>query len=92
MALAVSEIFTEVIVAPSFDNDALDVLKEKASIRILEVVAPTGEIHSEMRPISGGMLLQSQDKFQSVGDKSSSWKLVSGTAADPKILADLEMK
>jgi phosphoribosylaminoimidazolecarboxamide formyltransferase/IMP cyclohydrolase len=90
MALAVSEIFTEVIVAPDFAKDALEVLKEKASIRILKVVAPPGEIHSEMRPISGGMLLQSQDRFQSAGDEVSSWKLVSGPIADSNTLADLE--
>jgi phosphoribosylaminoimidazolecarboxamide formyltransferase/IMP cyclohydrolase len=90
MALAVSEIFTEVIVAPDFDNDALDVLKEKASIRILKVVAPAEGIHTEMRPISGGMLLQSQDRFQSAGDVVSNWQLVSGSPADPKTLADLE--
>jgi phosphoribosylaminoimidazolecarboxamide formyltransferase/IMP cyclohydrolase len=90
MALAVSEIFTEVIVAPDFDNDALDVLKEKANIRILKVVAPAEGIHAEMRPISGGMLLQSQDRFQSSGDAVSNWQLVSGSPADPKTLADLE--
>jgi phosphoribosylaminoimidazolecarboxamide formyltransferase/IMP cyclohydrolase len=90
MALAVSEIFTEVIVAPDFDPDALVVLKEKANIRILKVVAPAEGIQAEMRPISGGMLLQSQDKFQSSGDTVSNWQLVSGSPADPKTLADLE--
>jgi phosphoribosylaminoimidazolecarboxamide formyltransferase/IMP cyclohydrolase len=90
MALAVSEVFTEVIVAPNFDTDALTVLMEKASIRILKVSAPSQHIHSEMRPISGGMLLQSQDRFQSSGDEVSNWELVSGTAADSSMLADLE--
>jgi phosphoribosylaminoimidazolecarboxamide formyltransferase/IMP cyclohydrolase len=90
MAIAVSEVFTEVIVAPDFDSDALVVLCEKANIRILKVLAPSENVHSEMRPISGGMLLQSQDRFQSPGDAVSSWKLVSGPAADPKTLADLE--
>ena len=42
-----------------------------------------------MRPISGGMLLQSQDRFQSSGDDASNWELVSGAAADPTMLADL---
>jgi phosphoribosylaminoimidazolecarboxamide formyltransferase/IMP cyclohydrolase len=90
MAIAVSEVFTEVIVAPDFDSDALVVLCEKANIRILKVLAPSENVHSEMRPISGGMLLQSQDRFQSPGDAVSSWKLVSGPAADPATLADLE--
>lgn len=90
LALAVSEVFTEVIVAPDFDSDALAVLMEKASIRILKVSPPSQQIHSEMRPISGGMLLQSQDRFQSSGDHVSNWKLVSGTAADSSMMADLE--
>ena len=90
MAVAVSEVFTEVIVAPDFDSDALAVLREKANIRILKVVASSENVHSEMRPISGGMLLQSQDRFQSPGDDVSSWKLVAGSAANPATLADLE--
>ncbi len=90
MAIAVSEVFTEVIVAPDFDDDALAVFREKANIRILKVVAPSENVHSEMRPISGGMLLQSQDRFQSPGDAVSSWKLVAGSTVDPQTLADLE--
>lgn len=90
MALAVSEVFTEVIVAPDFDSEALSILCEKASIRILKVVAPEEKIHAEMRPISGGMLLQSQDRFQSAGDEVSNWKLVSGPTPDSSTLADLE--
>lgn len=90
MAIAVSEVFTEVIVAPDFDSDALAVLREKANIRILKVVAPSENVHSEMRPISGGMLLQSQDRFQSLGDEVASWNLVAGYATDPATLADLE--
>jgi len=90
MAISVSEVFTEVIVAPDFDADALQILQDKASIRILKAVAPSELIYSEMRPISGGMLLQSQDRFQSPGDEVSNWQLVSGSAANPKTLADLE--
>jgi len=90
MAIAVSEVFTEVIVAPDFDSDALAVLCEKANIRVLKAAAPNENVHSQMRPISGGMLLQSQDRFQSPGDAVSSWKLVAGLAADPATLADLE--
>ena len=90
MATAISEVFTEVIIAPDFDDDALVLLREKASIRILKADAPNEEIHSEMRPISGGMLLQSQDRFQSLGDEISNWQLVSGAAADAETMADLE--
>jgi phosphoribosylaminoimidazolecarboxamide formyltransferase/IMP cyclohydrolase len=90
MADAVSEVFTEVIVAPDFADEALVILREKANVRILKVIAPSEKVHPEMRPISGGMLLQSQDRFQSPGDDVANWKLVSGPAADSKTLADLE--
>jgi phosphoribosylaminoimidazolecarboxamide formyltransferase/IMP cyclohydrolase len=43
-----------------------------------------------MRAISGGMLLQSQDRMQSDGDDVSNWVLVSGEPADSKTLADLD--
>ncbi len=90
MAQAVSEVFTEVIVAPSFDADALELLTAKANIRLL-VAAPVADTpRPEMRPISGGMLLQTQDRLQAAGDDSSTWTLVSGDPADSDTLRDLE--
>ena len=58
MAIAISNVFTEVILAPDFTTDALEVLQAKANIRILRVAALNDAIHAELRPISGGMLLQ----------------------------------
>lgn len=90
MATAVSEVFTEVIVAPAFDDDALEVLKSKANIRLLVAAPVDPAAHAEMRPISGGMLLQTQDRLQASGDNSSTWTLVSGEAADAATMRDLE--
>ena len=90
MATAISEVFTEVILAPDFDAAALEILQAKVNIRILKVSPPSDHVHSELRPISGGLLLQSQDRFQGAGDKVANWTLVSGNAADSKTLADLE--
>ena len=90
MATAISEVFTEVILAPDFDVAALEILQAKVNIRILKVSPPSDHVHSELRPISGGLLLQSQDRFQGAGDKVANWTLVSGNAADSKTLADLE--
>src|SRR4051812_33507587 len=60
MAEYVSTIFTEVIVAPAYQPEALEVLTRKKNIRVLVASEPlvTG---IEMRPISGGLLLQQRD-------------------------------
>ena len=89
MALQLSEIFTEVVVAPAFEKGALDILMKKPSIRILTVDGY--QIPKlEMRPISGGVLIQESDLVDATGDISSSWKQVSGNPVPASILSDLE--
>ena len=58
MAEQVAEVFTEVIVAPAYDDGAVEILQGKKNIRIL--VCPTDEppAGAEIRPISGGLLMQ----------------------------------
>ncbi|KQU69243.1 bifunctional phosphoribosylaminoimidazolecarboxamide formyltransferase/IMP cyclohydrolase [Phycicoccus sp. Root101] len=98
MADQVKDVFTEVIIAPDFDADALEVLQGKKNIRILRLPAEASRNADaiEMRPISGGLLLQTVDKVDAVvegdkpgGDDPSRWTLVSGDAADEAMLADL---
>lgn len=89
MARAVAEVFTEVIVAPSFEPSALAVLSAKENLRLL-VAAPVGTADLETRMISGGMLRQERDVFQSPGDDSSTWRLVCGQDTDAATRADLE--
>ncbi len=62
-AKAVSDIFTEVIVASHFDDDALEILKQKKNLRIL-LAFPTEEESLEYKQISGGFLLQERDEHQ----------------------------
>ena len=58
MAEQVAEVFTEVIVAPAYDEGAVEVLQGKKNIRIL-VCAPLEQPGAvEIRPISGGLLVQ----------------------------------
>jgi phosphoribosylaminoimidazolecarboxamide formyltransferase/IMP cyclohydrolase len=89
MAIQVADVFTEVIVAPGFDDDALEILTRKANIRLLvaQPVDPTPE--AEIRPISGGLLIQTQDRFQADCDRPENWTLVSGAPADAATLNDL---
>lgn len=52
MAEYVSTIFTEVILAPAYEPDALDVLTRKKNIRVLVASEPLAG-GSELKPISG---------------------------------------
>jgi len=89
MALKLSEIFTEVVVAPAFEKAALDILMKKPSIRILTL--DNYQIPElEVRPISGGFLIQESDLVDAPGDSGASWKQVSGNPVPASILKDLE--
>jgi len=88
MAEAVVGVFTEAIAAPGFAPEALDILSRKKNLRILRVgeLDPTRDV----RPISGGILLQDRDLIDAPGDDPASWTLVSGDPADGPALRDLE--
>ena len=88
MAQQVKPIFTEVILAPGYEDDALELLRTKKNLRILRL---QGEYHHpvEMREIWGGMLLQDADALDAAGDDPASWTLAAGEAADEDTLADL---
>ncbi|MEV1198692.1 bifunctional phosphoribosylaminoimidazolecarboxamide formyltransferase/IMP cyclohydrolase [Microbispora rosea] len=88
LAEQIAPIFTEVLVAPSFAADALDVLREKKNIRLL--ACPQGpENAAEFRRIDGGLLVQTVDRVDAPGDDPSTWELKTGEAASPEVLADL---
>ena len=89
MAEQVAEIFTEVVVAPGFEPEAVEILSRKPSIRLLVAPDLVSEETIDMRVISGGMLMQATDKFQSAGDDVATWTLVAGEPADAATLADL---
>jgi phosphoribosylaminoimidazolecarboxamide formyltransferase/IMP cyclohydrolase len=89
MAEFVSEIFTEVVIAPSYEDGAVEVLQRKKNVRILVAEAPARG-GAEMRPVSGGLLLQQRDAVDADGDSPENWTLACGKPADEKTLADLE--
>lgn len=89
MAEQVADIFTEVIIAPGYADAALEVLSRKKNLRVL-VAAEPAVGGAELRPISGGVLLQTRDVLDAVGDAPANWTLVSGDAADEATLADLD--
>ena len=89
MAHALAEIFTEVVIAPGYEDGAIEVLSKKPSIRIL-TCTETQLSKVELRPVSGGALLQETDLINAPGDSTDGWKQVSGDALAPEVLADLE--
>src|SRR5207249_11045685 len=86
----IAEVFTEVVLAPDFDADALDVLKRKKNLRLLRLSALSNADPVEFRPISGGLLVQTPDRVDAPGDNPANWTLATGAAADAETLADLE--
>ena len=88
LAESVKGIFTEVIIAPSYEEEALELLKTKKNLRVLTAEAPErGGV--ETRQISGGVLVQSADALQAEGDDPANWTLAAGEAASEDVLADL---
>lgn len=88
MAQALSQIFTEVVIAPSFTPEALEILSKKPSICVLQCTDETTPAH-ELRTVSGGVLLQDTDRIDGPGDDFSGWRQVSGGAISPDQMADL---
>jgi len=89
MAEPLSKIFTEVLIAPDFAPDALELLMKKPSIRILKCDV-TSINPFELRPVSGGVLLQTTDLIDTGGDVPVNWKQVSGESVDVQTMKDLE--
>jgi phosphoribosylaminoimidazolecarboxamide formyltransferase / IMP cyclohydrolase len=105
LARQIAEVFTEVVIAPGFDDAALDILSASKNVRLLRCAGPGGQppgtprswgdpspqtpLAGEWRPVSGGMLLQSVDRVREPGDDPVNWQLKAGPPADQAQLADL---
>ncbi len=79
VAEALSKLFLEIIIAPSFDEDALACLQKKKNLRLLAVPGLAEDYHrsgTQIRSITGGLLVQDRDlKPYDVHD----WKVVTKT-------------
>ncbi|MDQ7903258.1 bifunctional phosphoribosylaminoimidazolecarboxamide formyltransferase/IMP cyclohydrolase [Phytohabitans sp. ZYX-F-186] len=81
LAKQVADIFTEVIVAPSYEDSAVEVLSAKKNLRIL-VAPPWQPLPAEWRPVGGGVLVQISDRIDAPGDDPATWRLVAGEPLD----------
>jgi phosphoribosylaminoimidazolecarboxamide formyltransferase / IMP cyclohydrolase len=60
----VVKVFTEVVIAPEFDAEAIEIFKSKKNLRVLQVDADSTIEGLEYKQISGGMLAQSKDIYR----------------------------
>ncbi len=88
MAEAIADVFTEVIAAVDYEASALEILKRKKNLRILQLPVDYQLPGQELRQISGGMLVQQPDDFAKLAN--SKWELVCGPAADEETMRDLQ--
>lgn len=88
MAVQVKPIFTEVIVAPEYEPQALEILSAKKNLRILRLPKPVRGGY-EFKQVTGGLLVQERDNVDATGDDPAQWQLVAGPSADAETLADL---
>ncbi|MEJ3404361.1 bifunctional phosphoribosylaminoimidazolecarboxamide formyltransferase/IMP cyclohydrolase [Rathayibacter sp. YIM 133350] len=86
MAETVAGIFTEVLIAPDFEPDALEVLLAKKNLRVLRLPADFESTQVEIKQVSGGLLMQRADHHFA---PFSDWTLVAGEPADEATAADL---
>jgi phosphoribosylaminoimidazolecarboxamide formyltransferase/IMP cyclohydrolase len=85
LAQALAPVFTEVVVAPSYDLDALAVLTAKKNLRVLSAPPPVGD-DLVVRSIDGGLLVQQPD---AVAVDRSAWRVVTKVAPTESEWADL---
>ena len=72
-ARSMAPVFYEVIIAPGYDADALEILRQKRNLRILSIDAAPPVPALDLRPIAGGMLVQDADV---IAENPAQWRTV----------------
>ena len=91
-ARQMAEVFFEVVVAPGFDDESIETLGKKKSLRLLRMPSPPASASDgtapswDVRPIAGGLLMQSADCAPA---DASSWRVVTAREPDAQEMADL---
>jgi phosphoribosylaminoimidazolecarboxamide formyltransferase / IMP cyclohydrolase len=67
LAKAISEIFSEVIIAPEFDADARSLLSRKKNLRLMKMLKPPPERSRDVRSVVGGLLVQDSNSVDVAG-------------------------
>ena len=88
-AEAMNPVFYEVVVAPGYEAEALEILQRKRNLRVLEVDAggaELGGISLDIRPITGGVLIQTPDAIE---ESPAGWKTATERTPTESEMEDL---
>ena len=85
-ARAMDPVFYEVVVAPDYESEALDILKKKRNLRILAVGPNTGGLDYDLRPITGGVLVQAPDALD---EDPATWETATDRSPTDAEIRDL---
>jgi phosphoribosylaminoimidazolecarboxamide formyltransferase/IMP cyclohydrolase len=86
MATAIGDVFTEVVIAPGFEPEALEILAVKKNLRVMSANAAS-PLPFDVRPVDGGLLVQQPDP---VAGRTGDWRVVTATQPTDAQWADLE--
>ena len=91
-AEAIDEIFTEIIIAPEFEEGVLDLLMQKKRRRLIRSTAPArNDARYDMRSVLGGLLVQDRDPVFPPGDEMrAGWEVATERAPTDSEQADLD--
>ena len=85
-AQAMGPVFYEVVVAPGYEPEALGILQKKRNLRILAVDQGQGGLAYDIRPITGGLLVQTPD---AIDEDPAAWEAVTERRPTEGELSDL---
>jgi phosphoribosylaminoimidazolecarboxamide formyltransferase / IMP cyclohydrolase len=86
LAEKLAPVFTEVVIAPAYDADALELLLAKKNMRVMRAVAPSTATF-DLRSVDGGLLLQDIDDL--TADLADQWQVVTTAEPTPAQMSDL---
>ncbi len=86
-AAAMRDVFTEVVIAPAFDDEALAAFAERPNLRVVRAPLQR-DAGPDVRPLPGGALIQDRDVVTETRDD---WKVVSSREPTEREWADLAL-
>ena len=85
-AEAMEPVFYEVVIAPDYEPAALEILQKKRNLRILAIDKQPDKAAFDLRPISGGILVQTAD---TISEDPATWNTATKRASTDSEMKDL---